>query len=175
MKPSIQQKESFFNYKELARKLAALNNGLELEIYHLNHHVKTPPNAFFIPEHMKLEQIVNKINVYQSNIRRVKKEIWNTVEAEEVFNHWLKTKSYNPEGAAELLTEIEDWLTEHIAVHAIPESVRDRLDTIESTILVAVEHGWELLPEPPDYFGEPPMTMDEYHEAARQEKQESRM
>lgn len=132
-----------FDYKQAALDLAAATNSLSHRLYKLSY-----------LHVLDQESVIEPIKAEAHRVNVLKKKIWNMREAENVIN----------EMDDDIYSEILDWLeTNKIMI----------CSTRAENVFIAVENGWEMYSEPPDLFGEPPLTMNEIHENARKEKMEA--
>lgn len=139
-----------FDFKKAALNLAAANNSLSRELHRLDY-----------LDRVNVEELVAKIKVERSNVYQLQRKIWNMSSAEQVL------KFVGEDNRDEFKNELIDWLLERDFPY------NKSLLPLESILLLAIENGWEMFPEPPDSFGEPPLTMSEMHENSRREKKEA--
>lgn len=139
-----------FDFKKAALNLAAANNSLSRELHRLDY-----------LDRVNVEELVAKIKVERSNVYQLQRKIWNMSSAEQVL------KFVGEDNRDKFKNELIDWLLERDFPY------NKSLLPLESILLLAIENGWEMFPEPPDSFGEPPLTMSEMHENSRREKKEA--
>ena len=138
------------DFKKAALNLAAANNSLSRELHRLDY-----------LDRVDLKELIDKIKIERKVIYELQRKIWNMSAAEQVL------KFVGEESRDEFKNELIDWLLERDFPY------NKSLLPLEDILLLAIENGWEMFPEPPDSFGEPPLTMSEIHENSRREKKEA--
>ena len=138
---------TIYDFRKAALDLAAANNSLGSAIYKLDYLDKVGKDAAI--EGVKIER--NKVFAYQ-------RKIWFMNRAEDAMSYMTD----------DLHDEMIEWLESNNII-VTPSC------TTPETVLLAIESGWELFPEPPDSdsASEPPLTASEMLENARKQKNEA--
>lgn len=138
------------DFKKAALDLAAANNSLSRELHRLDY-----------LDRVDRKELIVKIKNERKMVYELQRKIWNMSATEQVL------KFVGEESRDEFKNELIDWLLERDFPY------NKSLLPLEDILLLAIENGWEMFPEPPDDFGELPITMDEMHENSRREKKEA--
>jgi hypothetical protein len=137
-----------FDYRKIAFEIAKASSVLSNRLYKLDFLHKVDQTV-----------AIAAIKKEEANVRKLIAKIWSMKNAEYAMEYMDD----------DIYAEVLDWLdSQNIAIIGSQKK--------EEVVLIAIEAGWELFPEPSDadLTGEPPLTMAEMHENARKEKMESR-
>ena len=145
--PSKNQMTTIYDFRKAALDLAAANNSLGRAIYRLDYLDKVGKDA-----------AIECVKIERKKVFACQRKIWFMNRAEDAMSYMTD----------DLHDEMIEWLKGNNII-VTPSCATPEI------VLLAIENGWDLFPEPPDSdsAGEPPLTAREMLENARKQKNEA--